>query len=63
MAQLADRARQAVAGTDQANIMPHDVLNRLHIALDQRGIGIIDQSAFIPRWNILAGWNRERFGV
>ncbi len=63
MAQLTDRARQPVAGTDQADIMPHDILNGLHIALDQCRIGIIDQSAFIPRRNILAGGNWKRFSI
>src|SRR5271157_4458143 len=63
MAQLTNSTRQPVAGTDQADIMPHDILNRLHIALDQRRIGIMDQTAIIPRRNILAGWDWERLGL
>src|ERR1700690_3115257 len=59
MTQLANGARQTVAGADQAYIMPHDILNRLHVTLNQCRIRIVDQSTFIPRWNILAAWDWE----
>src|SRR5712691_7445676 len=47
--QFADRSRESFAAAHQADVVPHDVLNRLHIALDQCRVGLGGQSAFIPR--------------
>ena len=42
--QFADGARKPVAGADQSHVMPHDVLDGLHIALDQRRVGVLRQA-------------------
>ncbi len=60
MAQLADCPREPVAAADQTDIMPHDVLNRLHIPLYQCRIGVGDQAAFIPGWDILSAGQLAR---
>jgi hypothetical protein len=52
VAQLAEGAREAVARTDQANVMPHEVLNGLQIALDEGVIGRLGQA----RCNLLGGF-------
>src|SRR5262245_36807050 len=52
VAQFANRARQAVRASDQPDVVPHDVLNRLHVALDQRRIGFRTQATLVPWWNV-----------
>lgn len=34
MSQLSNRTRQPVGAADQPDVMPHDVLNGLHVTLD-----------------------------
>src|SRR4029079_16418605 len=52
VAQLANRTRQTIRATYEPDVMPHDVLNRLHVALDQRRIRVGTQPTLIPRRNI-----------
>ena len=40
MTQLANRAGETVGIAREADVVPHDVLNRLHIALNQSWVGI-----------------------
>src|SRR5689334_489174 len=49
VAQLANRTRKAVGTAHQTDVVPHDVLNRLHVALNQRRIGISAESTLVPR--------------
>lgn len=41
VAQLADGARETVAATDESHVVPHDVLDGLHVALDQRRVAVV----------------------
>ena len=52
--QLADGARETVAAADKSHVVPHDVLDGLHVALDQRGVAVVGQTAFVPRWHVVA---------
>src|ERR1051326_7258968 len=53
MAQLANRTRQSIATAYEPDVMPHDVLNRLHVTLDQSGIRLVSQTTLIPRRNVI----------
>src|ERR1051326_9434165 len=44
MAQLANRTRQSIATAYESDVVPHDVLNRLHVTLDQSGIRLVSQT-------------------
>lgn len=52
--QLADGARETVATADESHVVPHDVLDGLHIALDQRRVAVVGQAAFVPRGHAVA---------
>ena len=39
---------QPVFAAHQANIMPHQVADGLHVALHQRGVGVVNQPSIIP---------------
>src|SRR5688500_7986699 len=54
--QFANRARETFATAHQTDVVPHDVLNRLHVTLNQRRIGISAQAALVPRWNVVEPW-------
>src|ERR1051325_6137728 len=51
MPQLANRTRQSIATAYEPDVVPQDVLNRLHGPLDQSGIRLVSQTTFIPRRN------------
>ena len=55
VAQFMDGARKTVPTTVQANVMPHDVLYGLHIALDQCRVALGGQAGFIPTGYLLDG--------
>jgi hypothetical protein len=44
MAQLTDGAREPFAGADESHVVPHDILDGLHIALDERRVRILRQA-------------------
>ena len=53
MTQLTNRTRQSITAAHQSNVVPHDVLNGLHVALDQSRVRLISQTTLIPRRNII----------
>ena len=60
VAQFTDGPRKPVAGTDQPNVVPHDILDGLHIALDQRRVRILCQPALIPDGDIVRSGHMTR---
>src|ERR1044072_7854145 len=52
MSQLTYRTRQSIGSAHQPDVVPHDVLNGLHIALNQRRSGLILQTTLVPARNI-----------
>src|SRR5688572_401950 len=54
--QFANRARETIATAHQSDVVPHDVLNRLHVTLNQRRIGISAQAALVPRRDVVKTW-------
>ena len=48
MPQFPNGAGEAVAVADQPDVVPHDILNGLHVSLDKRRVGFGDQAAVIP---------------
>ena len=49
---LAHRTRQAFARTHQPHIMPHDVLDGLHVAVDECWVCILARVRFIPHGHV-----------
>src|ERR1044072_2759767 len=54
--QLTNRTRQAVGSPHQSDVVPHDVLNGLHVALNQSRIRFISQTTLIPRRTVVKLW-------
>src|ERR1041384_2616421 len=52
MSQLAYRTRESIGTAHEPDVVPHDVLNRLRVTLNQRRIRFIFQTTLIPPWNI-----------
>jgi len=55
VAKLAYSPGQAFFIACQSDVMPHDILNGLHITLNEGRIGIFEQAAFVPLWYFLTG--------
>ena len=62
VAQLADGAREPVTGADQAHVVPHDILDGLHIPLDEGRVGFLGQVGFVPGGDVVAGRDGRRSG-
>src|SRR5215212_9935216 len=56
MAQLANCSRQPIGSAHKSHIVPHDVLNCLHVALNQRGVRFSTQTTLIPGRNVFKLW-------
>src|SRR6185369_7113626 len=52
VSQLTNRARQPVRTAHETNVVPHNVLNSLHVALDQRRIRFSTQTTLVPPRNV-----------
>src|ERR1044072_6075228 len=53
MTQLTNRSRQSFATAHEPDVVPHDVLNGLHVTLDQRRVRLVSQTTLIPRRNTI----------
>ena len=52
--QLTNGARETVAATNESHVVPHNILDGLHVALDQRGVAVVGQPAFVPRGDVVS---------
>lgn len=52
MTEFTNRAGESLTRTHEPHVVPHDVLDGLHVTLDECRVRLMGQVAFIPAWGV-----------